>query len=142
MLGTARQEELFRRFAVAHAFSASLNVAAIGAVSGSLTIHRSDELLRRQLALSSNIALLDSMLVTEQAELLANSDGEPWHRRACRQWDPGAARSGNLRLGDLLPDSCEGKAGIRVCVTSDHTPEEITGLCTALSEIMDDQAIS
>jgi 7-keto-8-aminopelargonate synthetase-like enzyme len=31
MLGTARQEELFRRFAVAHAFSASLNVAAIGA---------------------------------------------------------------------------------------------------------------
>ncbi len=42
----------------------------------------------------------------------------------------------------FFPTVAKGKAGIRVCVTSDHTPEEITGLCTALSEIMDDQAIS
>jgi len=143
MLGTARQEELFRRFAVAHAFSASLNVAAIGAVSGSLTIHRSDELLRRQLALSSNIELLDSMLVTEQS-------GAPLPIRTVNLGTEERAVNGTRALLDrgiygsaiFFPTVAKGKAGIRVCVTSDHTPEEITGLCAALSEIMDDQAIS
>ena len=143
MLGTARQEELFRRFAVAHAFSASLNVAAIGAVSGSLTIHRSDELLRRQLALNSNIELLDSMLVTEQS-------GAPLPIRTMNLGTEERAVNGTRALLDrgiygsaiFFPTVAKGKAGIRVCVTSDHTSEEITALCAALSEIMDDQTLS
>ncbi|MCY1740614.1 aminotransferase class I/II-fold pyridoxal phosphate-dependent enzyme [Ensifer sp. SL37] len=48
MLGTERQEELFRRYAIAHAFSASPNVAALGAAMASVAIHESSELGIRQ----------------------------------------------------------------------------------------------
>lgn len=67
MLGTAHQDLLFRRFAVAHAFSASLNTAAIGAALASARLHRTNELRRRQEVLQRRIALFDSLISTKQA---------------------------------------------------------------------------
>ena len=65
MLGTAAQELLFRRFAVAHAFSASLNTAAIGAALASARIHRTHELTLRQASLRQNLELLDRLLPSQ-----------------------------------------------------------------------------
>jgi hypothetical protein len=66
MLGTAAQEILLRRFAIAHAFSASLTTAAIGAALASATIHASSELGRRQKLLQQNLAYLDARLHREE----------------------------------------------------------------------------
>ncbi|TGT35942.1 aminotransferase class I/II-fold pyridoxal phosphate-dependent enzyme, partial [Mesorhizobium sp. M8A.F.Ca.ET.167.01.1.1] len=56
MLGTVHQENLFRRFAVAHAFSASINNASIGAALASARLHRTDELARLRAVLQKRIA--------------------------------------------------------------------------------------
>ncbi len=66
MLSTARQEELFRRYSIAHAFSASLNVAAIGAANASALLHQTDELAHRQAVLQANLAIFDDLVQTEQ----------------------------------------------------------------------------
>lgn len=140
MLGTARQEELFRRFAVAHAFSASLNVAAIGAALGSVAIHRSEELAERQNALKSNIELLDSLLTSEQI-------GAPLPIRTVNLGSEERAVGVTRVLLDrgiygsaiFFPTVAKGRAGVRVCVTADHTNKQVHALCSALSDAMDVQ---
>ncbi|POO49801.1 aminotransferase class I/II-fold pyridoxal phosphate-dependent enzyme [Agrobacterium rosae] len=141
MLGTARQEELFRRFAVAHAFSASLNVASIGAALGSTAIHRSGELAERQSALRSNIELLDSLLRSKQA-------GAPLPIRTVDLGSEERAVAVTRGLLDrgiygsaiFFPTVAKGRAGIRVCVTADHTTEQVHDLCAALSDALDFQS--
>ncbi|MBP1880563.1 7-keto-8-aminopelargonate synthetase [Agrobacterium rubi] len=134
MLGTARQEELFRRFAVAHAFSASLNVAAIGAAIESAAIHSSGELAKRQKALKSNIELLDSLLQTEQtgAQLPIRTVALGSEERAVAA-TRGLLDKGIYSSAIFFPTVAKGRAGIRVCVTADHTDEQVRDLCTALS---------
>ncbi len=138
MLGTARQEELFRRFAVAHAFSASLNVASIGAALGSTAIHRSGELAERQSALRENIQLIDSLLNTEQsgAPLPIRTIDLGSEERAVAA-TRGLLDRGMYASAIFFPTVAKGRAGIRVCVTADHTPEQIHDLCSALSDVMD-----
>lgn len=140
MLGTARQEELFRRFAVAHAFSASLNVASIGAALGSVAIHRSEDLAKRQTLLKSNIELLDSLLRTEQM-------GAPLPIRTVNLGSEERAVAATRSLLDrgiygsaiFFPTVAKGRAGVRVCVTADHTCEQVHDLCAALSDAIDIQ---
>lgn len=68
MLGTALQEVLFRRFAIAHAFSASLNTAAIGAAIAAAELHQTPELSDRQNSLQKRIAFFDLLMGTTEAD--------------------------------------------------------------------------
>ena len=136
MLGTASQELLFRRFAVAHAFSASLNTAAIGAAEASAAIHRSDELIERQQALRRNLALLDQLLPTRDST-------RDLPIRTIRFGDElisvAVARQ-LLKLGFytsaiFFPTVARGDAGLRICLTASHTEAQIRDLCIAIDEV-------
>jgi 8-amino-7-oxononanoate synthase len=139
MLGTAAQELLFRRFAVAYAFSASLNTAAIGAALASADIHRSDELAKRQTALRRNLRLLDRLLPSQDA-------GSDLPIRTIRLGDEmlsvGAAAQ-LLRLGFytsaiFFPTVARGEAGLRICLTATHTESQINALCAAIDNIREE----
>ena len=139
MLGTAAQELLFRRFSVAHAFSASLNTAAVGAAQASVRIHHTEELTMRQLALRRNLALLDQLLPSG-----AMSSDLPI--RTIRLGDElmsvGAARQ-LLQLGFytsaiFFPTVSRGEAGLRICLTASHTEVQIRNLCAAIGQIRDE----
>lgn len=139
MLGTGSQELLFRRFAVAHAFSASLNTAAIGAALASAKIHRTEELTARQLALRRNLALLDGLLPSQDGhshlpirtvrigdELLAVA--------AARQ----LLQLGYYTSAIFFPTVARGEAGLRICLTASHTETEIRSLCAAVESIREE----
>ena len=139
MLGTAHQEVLFRRFAVAHAFSASLNTAAIGAGLASAKLHRTEELPHLQRTLQQKIALLDGLMPTEQR-------GARLPIRTIHFGDEllaiGAATSlfgqGFYTSAIFFPTVSRGNAGLRICVTAGHADEEIRSLCAAVVAIQDE----
>ncbi|CAH0343200.1 aminotransferase class I/II-fold pyridoxal phosphate-dependent enzyme [Rhizobium sp. CECT 9324] len=136
MLGTASQELLFRRFAVAHAFSASMNTAAIGAAEASAAIHRSGELRERQQALQCNLSLLDQLLLTRDST-------RDLPIRTIRFGDElisvAVARQ-LLKLGFhtsaiFFPTVARGDAELRICLTASHTEAQIRDLCMAIEVI-------
>ncbi|RVI76235.1 aminotransferase class I/II-fold pyridoxal phosphate-dependent enzyme [Sinorhizobium meliloti] len=137
MLGTARQEELFRRFAVAHAFSASLNVAAIGAARASQQLHLTEELTELQQRLRSRTALFDSLVPTEQ-------QGSPLPIRTVEIGDEmtaiGAARAlldrGFYTSAIFFPTVARGRAGLRLCPTAGHSEDDIRGLGIAIQDVL------
>jgi 8-amino-7-oxononanoate synthase len=140
MLGAERQEELFRRFAVAHAFSASPNVAALGAAMVSASLHRSAELAERQRDLGERLALFDAIAPTEhrgtRLPIRTITIGE--------QTDAIAAARNLLDMGFytsviFFPTVARGKAGIRVCPTADHTIDEVSSLANAILRFHDSQ---
>lgn len=136
MLGTAAQELLFRRFAVAHAFSASLNTAAIGAAKASAAIHRSGELAERQRSLHKNLSLLDELLPTRDStkdlpiRTIRFSD-ELLSVAAARQ----LLALGFYTSAIFFPTVARGDAGLRICLTASHSQAEIRDLCAALETI-------
>lgn len=137
MLGTERQEELFRRYAIAHAFSASPNVAALGAAIASVAIHESPELAIRQRDLGEKLALFDLLTPTEHR-------GTTLPIRTLTIGDHVEAIATARSLLDIgfytsvifFPTVARGKAGIRVCPTAGHTIDEVNGLANAVAKIM------
>jgi 8-amino-7-oxononanoate synthase len=126
MLGTEEQDRLFRRYALPHAFSASPNLAAIGAALASAKIHCSPELGQRQRRLAERIRLFDEQLPTEQI-------GSALPIRMVTIGDEEAAIAAAKTILDFgfytsvtfFPTIARGKAGIRVCLTADHDPDDI-----------------
>lgn len=144
-LGTAAQELLFRRFAVAHAFSASLNTAAIGAAIASADIHRTDELAQRQATLRQNLTLLDRLLPSRDM----NSALPIRTIRIGDELLSVAAARQLLQLGFytsaiFFPTVARGEAGLRICLTASHTERQIEELAAAICKIKEeiDQASS
>jgi 7-keto-8-aminopelargonate synthetase-like enzyme len=133
MLGTAEQEALFRRYALPHAFSASANLAAVGAALGSCRIHRSAELGQRQRRLAQRINLFDRRVATADS-----SNALP-----IRMITVGSESAAIVLARELLdegfytsvtffPTVAQGKAGIRVCLTADHDVSDIERLCRCI----------
>ncbi len=136
MLGTAAQELLFRRFSIAHAFSASLNTAAIGAAEASARIHRTEELVKRQDTLRQNLALLDQLIPTRD---MASDLPIRTIRLGDELLSVAAARQ-LLQLGFytsaiFFPTISRGEAGLRICLTASHTQSQIRDICAAIDAI-------
>lgn len=138
LLGTQEQENLFRSFAVAHAFSASPNLAAIGAALASGRLHQTAELAELQTRLQNRLALFDSLIATGlegplPIRMMAIGD---------ELMTIGAARaildSGYYVSAVFFPTVAKGRAGLRVCPTAGHTVDEIKGLCTMLRDVLPD----
>jgi 7-keto-8-aminopelargonate synthetase-like enzyme len=137
MLGTSRQEELFRSFAIAHAFSASPNVAAIGAALASAELHRTPELHRLQSTLQDRLQLFDGLFATRGAQsklpirLITVGD---------ELVSIGAARAildrGFYVSAVFFPTVRRGESGLRICATAGHLPEDIERLSEALAAIV------
>lgn len=136
LLGAAGQELLLRRFAIAHAFSASLNTAALGAAAASASIHKTPELARRQNRLSANIALLDQLIPSDLA-------GQPFPIRMFPIGDEllsiNMAREllqrGFYVSAVFFPTVARGHAGLRICLTADHTEEQLRAFAGAFGDI-------
>jgi 7-keto-8-aminopelargonate synthetase-like enzyme len=137
MLGTERQAELFRRYALPHAFSASPNLAAIGAALASEAIHRTSELRVMQDRLRQRTALFDLLFSTSFA-------GNSLPIRTCTIGDElaaiGAAKA-ILELGFytsaiFFPTVARGRAGLRICPTAGHSDTEIIKLCKILTQTL------
>ncbi|MBZ9739804.1 MULTISPECIES: aminotransferase class I/II-fold pyridoxal phosphate-dependent enzyme [unclassified Mesorhizobium] len=137
MLGTQRQEDLFRNFAVAHAFSASPNVAAIGAALASASLHRTPELHRRQAALQDRLRQFDGLCETSHAQsrlpirMVTIGDELAAIGAAHAILDRGFYLS-----AVFFPTVQRGRAGLRICPTAGHVPEGIENLCRALAAIV------
>ncbi|NTG02327.1 aminotransferase class I/II-fold pyridoxal phosphate-dependent enzyme [Agrobacterium rhizogenes] len=137
MLGTPRQEELFRRFSIAYAFSASINLAAIGAAMASQALHRTDELKLRQDALADRIAAFDKMVASEQTgsklpiRTIEFGDERSAIRAARHILDKGFYTS-----SIFFPTVAKSKAGLRVCPTASHSMPEIEGLGRAINKAL------
>lgn len=137
MLGTPRQEELFRSFAIAHAFSASPNVAAIGAALASAELHRTPELHRLQSTLQDRLKQFDGLFETSGA-------GSTLPIRLVTIGDElvsiGAARAildrGFYVSAVFFPTVRRGESGLRICPTAGHLPEDIERLSEALVAIV------
>jgi 7-keto-8-aminopelargonate synthetase-like enzyme len=137
MFGTENHEKLFRQFAIAHAFSASLNVAGLGAAFASAKLHRTAELLHRQIALGERVEQFDRLFKTRQC-------GLPLPIRTIKIGNEASAISATRKLIDrgfytsaiFFPTVPQGEAGLRICVTASHTQEEIASLGHALLEVL------
>ncbi|UCI22878.1 aminotransferase class I/II-fold pyridoxal phosphate-dependent enzyme (plasmid) [Mesorhizobium sp. B2-1-8] len=133
MLGTARQETLFRRYSMPHAFSASPNVAAIGAALASADIHRTTELQTRQGRLAERIAFFDERIDTDQRNT-------PLPIRMIKVGDELASIDFAERLLDegyytsvtFFPTVAHGHAGIRICLTASHDLTDLERLCAKI----------
>ncbi|RTM07549.1 MAG: aminotransferase class I/II-fold pyridoxal phosphate-dependent enzyme [Hyphomicrobiales bacterium] len=133
MLGTARQETLFRRYSIAHAFSASPNVAAIGAALASADIHRTSELQMRQRRLAERIALFDERIETDQRNT-------PLPIRMIKVGDELASIDFAEQLLDegyytsvtFFPTVARGRAGVRICLTASHDLADLERLCAKI----------
>jgi len=133
MLGTPEQESLFRSFAVAHAFSASPNLAAVGAALASARLHRTPELAHLQNALKVRLAHFDALVPTAQA-------GQPLPIRTIRVGDAydaiEAARvileRGAYVSAIFFPTVAQGEAGLRLCPTAAHTVDELEAVADAV----------
>ncbi|SFU16038.1 7-keto-8-aminopelargonate synthetase [Mesorhizobium sp. YR577] len=142
MLGTPEQEELFRSFAIAHAFSASPNLAAVGAALASVQLHRTKELAALQTRLRDRLALFDSLIATGlegslPIRMLMIGD---------ELTTIGAAKAvlkdGCYVSAVFFPTVAKGRSGLRVCPTAGHSIEEIEALCTTLKAILPDIMVS
>ncbi|MDX8450588.1 aminotransferase class I/II-fold pyridoxal phosphate-dependent enzyme [Mesorhizobium captivum] len=137
MLGTAHQESLFRNFAVAHAFSASPNLAAVGAALGSSRLHRTSEPDARRRKLWDNVRLFDSILPTAQTD-------EQLPIRVVEIGDEQEAVSAGRVLLEagfyvsviFFPTVARGKAGLRICITASHSDDEVRQVASAVAEIL------
>lgn len=129
MLGTAGQENLFRRYSIPYAFSAAPNLAAVGAALGSCKIHRSAELGERQTRLVRRIKVFDRRVTTAQ-------QGSSLPIRLIAIGSEGNAIAIARELLDdgfytsvtFFPTIAQGRAGIRVCITADHEAHDIERL--------------
>lgn len=135
MLGTSEQEDLFRRYAIPHAFSVPPNLAAVGAALGSCTIHRSAELGERQRRLAQRIDVFDGRVATPEQgnslpiRMIAIGSEAKAIGIAKELLDAGFYSSVTF-----FPTVAQGKAGIRVCITADHEVSDIERLCNSVLE--------
>lgn len=142
MLGTASQEDLFRRYSIPYAFSAAPNLAAVGAALGSCKIHRSAELSERQRRLARRIEVFDSRVATaEQGNSLPIrliAIGSEANAIAIARE---LLNAGFYTSVTFFPTVAQGRAGIRVCITADHEVRDIERLSDCiLSSVPDTTA--
>ena len=136
MLGTAAQELVLRRFAIAHAFSASLTTAAIGAALESATLHASPELGRRQKQLQNNLVHLDERLNTATAPCtLPIRTVEFGDELLSVAVSRALLERGHYTSAIFFPTVARGRAGLRLCLTASHTRQEIDRLCDAIDAV-------
>ena len=136
LLGTEHQESLFRRYAQPYAFSAAPNLAAVGAALASAEIHASKELGQLQTALSERIRAFDNLVWTPQKG----------HPLPIRTLPIGKEEDAILAAKDLMdrgiytsaiffPTVARGAAGLRICLTANHSLEEVKTLCSVIDVI-------
>ncbi|ROM58063.1 2-amino-3-ketobutyrate CoA ligase [Pseudomonas poae] len=143
MFGSERQKSLMYRYGGPSNWSQSLNSAAIGAGLASIKIHHSEELLRLQEKLRTNIQLFDSLIQTKQhntntaIRLIACGTAEEANALAIQLADHGFFTS-----AVFFPVVPRGKAAIRITLRADMEDETIFSFCSTLLDLMEKNKIT
>ena len=126
MLGNALQEQLITRYGVPYAFAIGPNVATIGAALASVDIHNSAELGERQRRLRNILERFDAAVPTEQSGSITPIRmiklGAEQSAIDCADW---LLNQGYYLTAAFYPTVARDNAGLRLCLTSEHTAEQI-----------------
>jgi 7-keto-8-aminopelargonate synthetase-like enzyme len=119
------------------AWSQKLSTAAMGADLASVRIHQSPELRRLQNRMLRNLELFDSRIPTENS-------GDPFTIRLVVVGDEEKAsevsgeifRRGFYTSPVFFPIVERGKAGLRVMIRADNSPEDVLRFCDVVEELV------
>lgn len=137
LLGPSEHTDLVIRFGGPLAWSQKLNSAGMGADFAAIEIHESPELGGLQEKLRQNLALFDRRIPTEQ-------QGDPFSIRMVPIGDEARAseisgeifRRGFYTSPVFFPIVERGKAGLRVMLRADNSPEDIAAFCDAVRDLV------
>ena len=140
MMGTADQEDLFRRYAQSYTFTAAPNLAAVGAALASAHLHASPELGKIQRKLAENIILFDRNMDTPQRGSALPIRMVPvGNETRCISDTRKLLDRGFYTSATFFPTVARDAASLRICITAAHTREEITTLCELVHEVRKDK---
>lgn len=126
--------KLLKRFA--GGWSQNLSIPVLGASLASAEIHASDELNQLQDKLRERLEQFDSLI-----ETASKGDISPIRLVPVGDEDTAVAMSKRLfergfySSAVFFPIVARGKAGLRVMMRANHSPEDITNLCRVIAEI-------
>ncbi|TQF15986.1 aminotransferase class I/II-fold pyridoxal phosphate-dependent enzyme [Myxococcus llanfairpwllgwyngyllgogerychwyrndrobwllllantysiliogogogochensis] len=136
MLGPGQHADLVGRFAGPLGWSQSLAIPAIGASLASARIHGGPELAARQQTLRANVRYFDERVPTRTA-------GEDFPIKIIDVGPETAAVERSRKLMErgfyasavFFPIVPKGRAGLRIMLRSNITPEDLQRLCDAVVEL-------
>ncbi|MBM9400816.1 aminotransferase class I/II-fold pyridoxal phosphate-dependent enzyme [Gluconacetobacter azotocaptans] len=138
MLGTEQQEKLLRRYAVPHTFSMGPDLAGIAAALASAELHRTEELPLRQARLRNVLKLFDEHIESAEVDsLVPIRMVVVGNERAAIDAAAELRKMGFYVAAAFFPTVAQGKAALRVCLTADHEPSDVIGLCAAIRRCLD-----
>lgn len=134
MVGNTNFEDFIRRYALPYAFSVGGNIAAIGAALGSVKVHKSNELIERQLQLQKNIAFFDSNYSTEYVNpilpirmISMNSEKE------AITFTEYLLKKHQIYVSAVFfPTVPQGKPALRISLSADHQEENLLELISLI----------
>lgn len=134
LLSTDEQERLVTRYGVPFAFAIGPNTAAVGSALASARLHRGPELTQRQTRLQTLLQRFDQLVDTAQRghrmPIRMVRLGEDRSSVECGRW---LLDRGYYVTAAFFPTVARGEAGLRLCITSDHTLEQIEAVATLLA---------
>lgn len=137
MMGNGKHSDVLIRFGGPIGWSQPQNAATVGACLGSLLVHESPELGRRQQQLRDNVALFDELIPTPQA-------GGPTSIRLVETGAESKAvdfsaeilERGFYTSAVFFPIVAKGRAGLRVMLRADNRPEDIRAFCDIVKDVV------
>lgn len=116
-------------------WSQTANVASLGAINSSISIHESDELIQLQEKLSNVMSLFDKLIPTINANNnLPIRVVELFDAEKAIQTSSEVYKRGFYTSPVFFPIVPKGHAGLRVMGRADLTADDITTFCQAVSE--------
>ena len=136
LLGPGKHADILRRYGGPMGWSQDMNVAGLGAILGSIKIHRSPELGQLQQKLQDNIALFDKLIPNEYAGngfpiRIVKFGAEEEAIRASKAM----FEQGFYTAPVYFPIVERGKAGIRIMIRANIDQEDIVRLCDSIKSI-------
>ena len=129
------RESLVRTYGQIYAFSAPLDFASVNACLTVLKLHRDGSVARLRRELHERVALYDRLMDVDQPFSpirMVKIGDEQLAIRCGRQ----LLESGYFVSVAFFPIVPKGHAQLRICLASNHTPEEIVALTNAIHRIV------
>jgi 8-amino-7-oxononanoate synthase len=134
LLSSEEQERLITRYGVPYAFAIGPNTAVIGASLASAKLHRGPELQNRQDRLQKLLHRFDELVDTAQCghkmPIRMVRLGDDHLAISCGQW---LLQRGYYLTAAFYPTVAKGEAGLRLCMTADHSMKDIEAVALLLS---------
>jgi 8-amino-7-oxononanoate synthase len=134
LLSTARQERRVRHFGVTYCFSAPLDFSVVGAALEAVELHFDGTVEALQKTLRARVGLLDRLVGTDTHDFSPIRRVAIGDEDAAREAGEQLLRQGLLVSVAFFPVVGRGRAQVRLCLSVQHTDEQIQQLARALAE--------